>query len=685
MGSINLGIIGCGAVANRYYLPAFKKLAHVLQQVYFIDKNLDQARDLAMKFGSGKIYDDYHTIIDKVDGAIVALPHFLHYPVTMDLLNARVNVLCEKPLAESAKEVKEMIKAAEQNDVALCVNNTMRVLPSVRKVMELIASQQIGQLEAIKFCEGDTFAWPSSTGFYVDPRVSSKGVLLDLGPHVIDLICWWLGEKPKLIDYKDDSFGGPESVTRIKAHACECNIDVLLNRLSDLENRFQIIGKLGTIEGKLFEWDKIKIRLNSGNIINEKIKTKIKNYSEFVIPIVGNFLKVIEGREDPIVSATDVQNSIELIEECYVNRSRFELPWYEESRKSSKTMGKILVTGATGFVGGSIVENLHLTDYRKVRASIRQWSSAARLGRFPVDIVKMDVMEKDEIEKALDGVTKIIHCAKGPKGVTVQGTRNLLEIALKKGIRRFIHLSTTEVYGDVSGEINEDTPFNYTGNKYNESKIDAEKACWEYSKKGLPVTVIRPSIVYGPFSKNWSIHFARMLIGRKWGIYEKYGDGKCNLVYIDDLVRAILLALDNEKAVGQAFNISGPEVITWNEYFIKYNEIMGLPPLQTINATHASLRTAITEPVRMLGVFVRDHFMGPVKKIAETFDLANRIMKLTENALITTPCPDELKLFNKNAVFSWKKSRQLLRFNASVSVTEGLHRTVGWLKHQGFF
>jgi nucleoside-diphosphate-sugar epimerase len=603
----------------------------------------------------------------------------------MDFLQKGVHVLCEKPLAESTKEARDLVEAGEKNGAELCVNNTMRTFPSTKRVKEIIESGKIGRLKSLRFCEGNSFAWPSLTGFYVDPRVSSKGILLDLGPHIIDLICWWLGQKPKLIECRDDSFGGPESVARLKAECNGCEIYTLLNRLNDLKNQFQIVGELGSIEGRLVEWESLDVKLNSGGVAKEKLRTKEETYSEFVSPVLDNFLKVIEGKEKPLVSGAEVQDSIEFIEECYERRLPFELPWYRKPELPKTQDGKILVTGASGFIGGRLVECLHLGNYGGVRAGIRQWSSAARLGRFPVDIAIVDLMKKDEIDAALQGVTKIIHCAKGPGGATDEGTRNLLERALERGIERFVHLSTTEVYGNLAGLVSEDSPFQYTGNEYNRDKINAEKACWRHWEKGLPLTVIRPSIVYGPFSKSWSVHFAKMLLAGKWGVYEKYGEGKCNLVYIDDLIKAILIALERDSAIGQAFNIVGPEVVTWNEYFGRFNKKMGLPRLRVIKTAQANFNTVAMEPVRLLGRIVRDYFMGPVKKVADNFDYVKKMMKQTESALKTTPSPDELKLFSKDSVFSAKKAKELLEFEPSFSVDAGLTLTVEWLRHQGFF
>lgn len=681
MASVKLGILGCGAAAFRYYLPALKNYPDIIKGCCLVDSNTEQAEALASALGGGKVYDDYQKIIGKVDGVINLLPNFLHYSVSIDFLKAGVHVLCEKPLAESAEEVQNMVDEAEKNNAVLCVNNTRRMFPSFQEAKKIISRGDLGRLKKIIYQEGGAFAWPSATGFYVNPKVSSKGILSDIGPHVLDIICWWLDGKPDLIEFKDDSFGGPESVASYRGRHKGCDIDIFLNRLLDIDSRFEIIGEKGTIEGNVFEWKGLTVKLAGGKVIKSTLNTPAKNYPEFVRPIVDNFIAVVAKKAQPLVTGQDVIHSIAAIEECYQKRSHFSQPWHENIPAVKAEDGLILVTGATGFIGARIVEVLHLSKKRKVRASIRQWSSAASLGRFPVDIVLMDLMDKKSIEKALEGVTEIIHCAKGPEGVTAEGTRNLLDIALQKGIKKIVHLSTTEVYGDVSGEITEDTPFSYTGNEYNKTKIDAEKACWEYFEKGLPIIVIRPSIVYGPFSKNWTVRFAEMFLKDEWGIYESYGGGFCNLVYIDDLVGAILTALDNDKAIGQAFNVVGPDIITWNEYFEKFNEKMGLPPLKIITSSKANFRVTLMKPVRFAGKIVKKYFMVPVKYLASQNDFIKTILKKTEHKLKTTPVSDELKLFQKNAIFPNSKAKAIINFQPAVNLSDGLDLTNQWLKH----
>lgn len=678
--SSRIGIIGCGAAAKRYYLPALKRHPGLIDGLRLVDKNRAQAESLALDLGGGTVHSDYREIIGKIDGAVILLPHSLHASVAGEFLDAGIPVLCEKPLTETSAEAQALVASAKKTGVALCVNNTRRMFPSFREIKSLIASGAIGKVQSIFYQEGAAFAWPSATGFYVNPAQTSKGVLLDVGAHILDLICWWLDTKPQLLSFTDDSFGGPESVALCKAQVNGCEIEIFLNRLTDIDSCFRIQGSAGSIEGSLFEWNRLVVTDRLGKTTTQTLKPKVAGYPDFVLPVFDNFLKVIKGSETPLVSGAEVASSIAVIEECYRNRTRFDLPWHA-IKKTETEPGLVLVTGATGFIGARIVEQLYLSGARRVRAGIHQWSSAARLGRFPVDIAMMDLMNPAQIKQGLAGVTHIIHCAKGPGGTTETGTRNLLEAALEKGVTRFVHLSTTEVYGDVSGDITEDFPFQYTGNEYNRSKIEAEKVCWEYHKKGLPLVVLRPSIVYGPFSGNWTVRFARMLQDGIWGEYEKIGEGICNLIYVDDVVHAALLALNHETVVGEAFNLTGPDMVTWNDYFRRFNSALGLPPLAKITASQAGIKTTLMLPVRTAGKIVKNHFMGPVKKLSEKSTLAKKILKSVERKLTTTPVGDELKLFSRKAHFLDAKLRQTTGFSPETDIGEGLKKTQAWLKH----
>ncbi|MEZ4600298.1 MAG: NAD-dependent epimerase/dehydratase family protein [Syntrophotaleaceae bacterium] len=685
MNLVRLGIIGCGAAALRYYVPAIKRYPELINNLCLVDKDLEQAKQLANKIGGGRIFDNYEALIGNVDGVIIALPHKFHFPVGMHFLKSGIHVLCEKPLAETLEQAEMMCTAAEVNKVHLCVNNTRRMFPAFQAIKKIIDSNIIGDLESINYIEGNSFAWPSNTGFYVDPSVTDKGIVMDLGPHVLDTICWWLeGGKTKINSCYDDSFGGPESVTHINAKNKNCDIDIKLNRLMELENQYTIIGKKGVIKGKIFDWFKFSIEMYNGKKEIHIKKTKAKIYPDFVKPIINNFIETIQGKEKPLISGKDVLGSINMIQEFYRLRKQFCLPWYQKlDLPPMPKEEKILITGATGFIGCRIVEILHMNGYSNIRAGIRQWSTAARLGRFPVDIVLMDLLRKEDIYTALTDVKYIIHCAKGTDGATDLGTRNLLEIAFENKIKHFVHLSTTEVYGGSEGEIDENTPLKYTGNEYNRAKIDAEKACWEFFEKGLPVTILRPSIVYGIFSSNWTVRFVKMMLEGKFGVYDKHGEGYSNLIYVDDLARAIFSILYKNQTFGQAYNIVGPELLTWNEYFYKLNRCLGLPPLKNLPASYVSFKTSALYPLRIAGKIIKKHFMAPVKILASNNRYADKLLRKTEETLKNTPASEELSLYSRKSIFINKKFQSLDNKFEMNSLDTSLKIIYDWLDHQG--
>ncbi|MDT8273340.1 MAG: Gfo/Idh/MocA family oxidoreductase, partial [Desulfomonilia bacterium] len=188
MNPVKIALIGCGAAALRYYVPAFKKYRKDLGKIYLVDIDTGNAGLIGDALGWGEISREYTDVLQDSDGAIILLPNHLHHSVALDCLNAGVHVLCEKPLAVLPDQARDMVEAAEKNHVSLCVNNTRRMIPNFQAVKDAIQSGELGRLLEIEYTEGSPFGWPSSTGFYVNPKVSSKGILLDLGSHVIDTL-----------------------------------------------------------------------------------------------------------------------------------------------------------------------------------------------------------------------------------------------------------------------------------------------------------------------------------------------------------------------------------------------------------------------------------------------------------------------------------------------------------------
>ncbi len=322
-----IALIGCGAIAEQYYLPSLAKHPSVLENLILVDRDKARAQSLATQFKVMNYIVDYRDILEEVDGAIIALPIELHYPITMEFLTHGVHVLCEKPLAESADKAREMVEQARKTKAVLSVNYLQRLIPSFAKVKQLLANKTLGEPLSLKYFVGEKFAWPTVSGFYFNSKTSARGILRDRGAHVIDHICWWLGGKPNLISSKNDSFGGSDAVAHIQFEHNMCIGEVKLSWLSKFPCRFIVKCEAGTVEGDVYDYQRVVVTEESGR--KKRIKLKSENKSDIGFRMVTNFINIIIKGNEPLVAGSDVLDSIQFIDKCYEAATRFKLPWYE--------------------------------------------------------------------------------------------------------------------------------------------------------------------------------------------------------------------------------------------------------------------------------------------------------------------------------------------------------------------
>lgn len=342
----------------------------------------------------------------------------------------------------------------------------------------------------------------------------------------------------------------------------------------------------------------------------------------------------------------------------------------------------VLVTGAAGFIGGRLVEVLHASGEVEVRAGIHRWASAARIGRLPVEIIPCDVTDRDSVRRAMAGVSRVIHCAWGPAEVNIEGTRNVLDAAAAEGVARVVHLSTVDVYGRPSGAVDESTSLDGGFGEYGDSKIRAEEIC-RASMDRVPISILRPTVVYGPFSPEWTLRFVRLMASGRWSLPEDYGGGESNPVYVDDVVRAALLALRMDSAVGEAFNVNGPGRTTWREYIRSVEDATGLPGPRLRSASAVRLRGVVMAPVRE-GARLALRYLSPLAKILyRRSRVVRRAMERTETEIRSTPSAGEIDFYERPAHFKVDKARRLLGFEPEIELAQGQKLTSLWLAHHG--
>ena len=265
---------------------------------------------------------------------------------------------------------------------------------------------------------------------------------------------------------------------------------------------------------------------------------------------------------------------------------------------------RVLVTGATGFIGGQLVARLAIDGGAEVRALVRSFNSVAQIARFPVTFVRGDIANADAVDQAVAGADVVFHCAYGKDGddqsrksTTVNGAEHVMAAALRHKVSRVVYVSTFSVYGDFKvAELDETAPRKITGDIYGDSKIDAENVAFRYwEQHRLPVSIVQPTIVYGPFGFTFTVNpLQQMRSG--WLPLINGGTGRCNAVYVDDVVSGMLLAAVRDQALGQAFLLSGPRPVTWAEFYGSYEQMLrasrtvSMTPEQALAHYHSGQR-----------------------------------------------------------------------------------------------
>lgn len=324
-----LAMVGCGAIAEGFHLPALTRSPEVRARLILVDRDSTRATAMARKFGVERTATDLRDILGEVQGAVLAVPPKLHFPLAEACIQSKVHVLCEKPLTETSAEVSRLLAQAADAGVSVAVNNTRRLFPSAIRLKAMLAGGQFGRVERVEFWHGEKFDWPCASDAYFGAKAGGRGVLADTGAHVLDLVCWWLGGKPLVTSYADDSFGGTEAVADISARLGATEVHVRLSWLSRLENVYRIATEQGTIEGGIYESRSFTVTDPRGRRRTVHAARGAGAYSDLANALIDNFVEVALGRAAPLVSGADVAPSIHLIDDCYAQRRRFEMPWHE--------------------------------------------------------------------------------------------------------------------------------------------------------------------------------------------------------------------------------------------------------------------------------------------------------------------------------------------------------------------
>ncbi len=328
-------------------------------------------------------------------------------------------------------------------------------------------------------------------------------------------------------------------------------------------------------------------------------------------------------------------------------------------------MRKNFVTGGSGFLGSHLIDAL-VARGEEVRALVRPTSKIDHLQNRGVELVYGDLSDVSSLEKATKGVERIYHCAAlaadwGARetfyAANVTGVSNLLAASLKTNVARFIHVSTTDVYGHPDYPADESAPYRFRGWHYGDTKIQGEQRVWNYHKKyDLPITVIRPVSIYGPRSDTLVLEIVNLLKSGSM-VHIGYAQKPAGLAYVTNVVDAMLLAGDSENCIGQAYNVSDGSDISWRQYVNRLAKMFGI----------AAPRIILPYRLAYFTGWIMEKFYGA--------------LRIKSRPLLTRMA---VEIFGTHQGFPINKARRELGYEPRMDFEQGMDAVEIWLRQTGY-
>jgi nucleoside-diphosphate-sugar epimerase len=302
-------------------------------------------------------------------------------------------------------------------------------------------------------------------------------------------------------------------------------------------------------------------------------------------------------------------------------------------------VNRVLVLGAQGFVGRSLVAALASSDWARPVVPAGGWR---------------------ELDQALGDVQGVANCVVG-RPLDITRAAQALFAAAHRARRPvpIVHLSSMTVYGSASGLVDESREMLADLGPYAQAQRQAEDLARAY-----PASVrLRPGCEYGPGCSHWSGVIARCLLQHRLGDLGAAGDGRCNLLFIDDLIAAILRCLQQPELHGSVFNLGVPDPPTWNEYFVAFAKTLGAVPVRRIGHRRLALEMKVLAPPLKVGQLVLSRVgLG--------------------NALAAPLTPSLMRACRQEIVLNVRRAEESLGMRWT-PLQEGLRKAAEWCRGQG--
>jgi len=665
--SLRVAIVGAGYVSG-HHINALQSLGWV-DIVGIADIDPDLASSVASKFAIPCATRSLAELAAcRPDAVYVLTPPSSHCALALEALEMGCHVFVEKPMAETVAECDRMIALATEKNLLLSVNHSDRLDPVILKALAKVASGACGDILAVDFFRGSEYA-PFAGGRRGGPYRKGSYAFQDIGVHALYLMEAFLGPIGNLdVRYRRRGTD-PNFLFDDWIGTADCQRGTGRMHLSwvsrPMMNRLLIQGTRGSIDVDRFMQTLVIDRVYPGPkfvgmVLNaivgslRRIASVTWNVGRFALgrlaPSPGiragarGFAMAAAGRAALQVPADEGRHMVSLMEAVCAAADTDADEIYA-GRLAELEPADILVTGASGFVGSALLRRL-ADGTRVVRVLLRR--DAAWIARLPhVQVVIGDLGDAELVGHAVRGVDTVYHVGAAMKGGresfqagTTAAVANIIDSCTRHGTRRLVYVSSMSVFQHADRpddcKVTEEYPYeSFPGRRglYTQTKLEAEQAILSaVRERQLPAVIVRPGQIFGPGAENVPPNGV-ISIGGRW-ILVGPGNKALPLVYIDDVIDALILAGTSDGVEGRAFNIVDTAIVTQNRYLDACRK--KLADLRIVRIP-TPIMFALASGVELLGKLLRRDVPLSRYRVKSLRPLSNFDTSMAENVLHWTP------------------------------------------------
>ena len=606
---MKIGIVGCGL--NCDYHVSFSRAYPGAEIVGVADSSEDSALRLKQRFGIEKHYRDIPSLVEDARPEVIHIvtPPATHFELASQAIGAGCHVLVEKPMCLSPAEGERLFELAQARGVKLCAMHNHFFDPCMLRAREMVESGRLGRVVGVESHYGlntriDAFRRYPAPGVLPWLYGLPGGVFHDFMPHPLYVMLPFLGEVQDVLVAEMSAGELPQGISD--------ELRVLVkgsNALGTLSFSFaekpphHFVRIYGTAMMAHVNFDTMTTVLHPVSGLPKAAQKAtynlseawqlgtgtLKNVRDFATgrlrpyqgmkTLIHQFYDAVKSGGEPPVSRDEALGVLAVMDRIWPQVKNTRLSFETPAPAQEGQGPRVLVTGASGFLGTRLVEMLCERGF-KVRALVRRLSSIERLKSLPVEIAYGDVGSLEDLGHAFEGVELVVHAAADTAGreeegeiSTIQGTRNVISLCRDHGVKRLVYISTCNVYGTAGYEagrvVDEDAPLERSPElrgAYTLAKLEAEGLVREAMKEGVvPIVCLRPGTILGPGGETFTPMMGFSLAGRVFAVIGP-GDFVLPLVFVDNLCDAIITSLTSDRGDNQVFTVVDPDRVTKRGY-----------------------------------------------------------------------------------------------------------------------